>query len=186
MFLKNKTVKSVGLYTLIFSVFLASISPLQIQANAQVATSSEEFTVEEERQIEELAAQLEFLMEEALIIENGERTFDFEKIENEFGKEVKDEIKMLTVDAQIWQVQPGAITLAANQPWKDCMVGAIKDHFGVALVTAALEGGLWAYLEKKAYKEAAKLLVKFAVGTNAVGIAGTLIYYGGKCTWKHG
>lgn len=183
MIYDNKTVKIIGLLTMIFSVFLASISPLHIQANAQVSTSAEEFTIEEEKQIEELAAQLEFLMEEALITKNGERTFDFEKIENEFGKEVKDEIKMLTVDAQ---VQQGGITLAANQPWKDCMVDAIKDHFGVALVTAAMEGGLWAYLDKKAYKEAAKIVVKFAVGTNAVGIAGTLIYYGGKCTWKHG
>ncbi|MEK4677551.1 MULTISPECIES: hypothetical protein [Bacillus] len=70
--------------------------------------------------------------------------------------------------------------------WTDCMVDAIKDHFGVAAVTAALEGGLWAYLEKRAYKEAAKLLVKFAIGSNAVGLASTLIYYGGKCTYQNG
>ena len=48
-----------------------------------------------------------------------------------------------------------------------------------------MERGLWTYLQKKAYKEAAKLLVKFAIGTNAVALAGTIIYYGGKCTWQH-
>lgn len=26
----------------------------------------------------------------------------------------------------------------------------------------------------------------FTLSTNAVGIAGTLIHYGGKCTWRHG
>lgn len=149
MILSKKKIKQIGVLTLIFSFFLASISPLQTQANAQAA-SAEEFTLGQEQQIEELATQLEFLMEEALIIKNGERTFDFEKIENEFGKVVKNEIKMLTVDAQVHQ---GGIALAANQPWKDCMIDAIKDHFGVALVTAALEGGLWAYLEKKLTKK---------------------------------
>lgn len=44
--------------------------------------------------------------------------------------------------------------LAATKTWKRCMISALKDHFGVAMT-----GGLWAYLEKKAYKEAAKLLV---------------------------
>ena len=47
------------------------------------------------------------------------------------------------------------------------MIGALKDYFGVALVEAALTGGLWGYWKKKAYKEAAKLLVKIGVGTNA-------------------
>ncbi|MET1178598.1 hypothetical protein ABG775_11670 [Peribacillus simplex] len=29
-------------------------------------------------------------------------------------------------------------------------------------------GGLWAYLEKKSYKEAAKLLIKIGIGGNVI------------------
>ncbi len=51
--------------------------------------------------------------------------------------------------------------------WTDCMADAIKNHFGIAAVTADLEGGLWAYLEKRAYKEVAKLLkVKWYVSNS--------------------
>lgn len=49
-----------------------------------------------------------------------------------------------------------------------------KKHFGVEIVAAALDDGLWTYLQ-----EAAKWLVKFAIGTNAVAWAGTIIYYSG-------
>lgn len=50
------------------------------------------------------------------------------------------------------------------------------NHFGVALILieVAMTGGLWAYLQKKAYKEAAKLL-------NAIGLAATLTWYGTRC-----
>ncbi|MFS0751732.1 hypothetical protein [Oceanobacillus sp. 1P07AA] len=33
--------------------------------------------------------------------------------------------------------------------WKSCMVDALKDHFGIAIVEAAITGGLWAALGKK-------------------------------------
>ncbi|WP_249597511.1 hypothetical protein [Peribacillus frigoritolerans] len=56
------------------------------------------------------------------------------------------------------------------------MLSALKDHFGVAMT-----GGLWAYLEKKAYKEAAKLLVKIGVGGNAIGLASILTWYSARC-----
>ncbi|MCG7315394.1 hypothetical protein MHL30_20115 [Priestia flexa] len=180
--INNKAIRLTCVPTLILALFVAFCFPLQ-------AKGSEGFPAEEEL-VEELAAQLEFLMEEALVVENGLRTFDFEKIEDEFGKEVRDEIEMLTVGLQPVENTKSRngnlMVTASNEAWKSCMIGAIKDHFGVAMVTAALEGGLWAYLEKKAYKEAAKLLVKFAVGSNAVGLAGTLIYYGGVCTYKYG
>ncbi len=59
------------------------------------------------------------------------------------------------------------IIVVSKGTFKSCMIGALKDYIGVALVEAALTGGLWGYLKKKAYKEAAKLLVKIGVGTNA-------------------
>ncbi|PEQ08684.1 hypothetical protein [Bacillus toyonensis] len=149
-------------------------------------------SLEEEKQINELAKQLKFLNEEALVVQNGERIFDFNKIENIYGADyannLKNDITMIDGINADKAKNPfhRSKQIAWTSAWTDCMVDAIKDHFGVAAVTAALQGGLWAYLQKKAYKEAAKLLVKFAVGSNAVGLAGTLIYYGGKCTYQYG
>ncbi|WP_265347817.1 hypothetical protein [Bacillus thuringiensis] len=37
------------------------------------------------------------------------------------------------------------------------------------------------YLEKKLWKEAAKIGVKFFIGSSVAGLAATLAYYGGKC-----
>ncbi|MED0988239.1 hypothetical protein [Bacillus paramycoides] len=145
-------------------------------------------SLEEEKQINELAEQLKFLNEEALVIQNGERVFDFNKIENKYGADYANNLKNdITMIEEInADKAENPFNRYKRSAWTDCMVDAIKDHFGVAAVTAALEGGLWTYLQKKAYKEAAKLLVKFAVGSNAVGLAGTLVYYGGKCTYQYG
>ncbi|MEW5593526.1 hypothetical protein ABGT24_08205 [Peribacillus frigoritolerans] len=44
-----------------------------------------------------------------------------------------------------------------------------------------MTGGLWAYLEKKPYKEAAKLLAKIGVGGNAIGLASFLTWYSARC-----
>ncbi|MCQ6531130.1 hypothetical protein [Bacillus mycoides] len=145
-------------------------------------------SLEEEKQINELAKQLKFLNEEALVVQNGEQVFDFNKIENKYGADYANNLKndITMVEGINADKAKNPFNRYKRSAWTDCMVDAIKDHFGVAAVTAALEGGLWVYLQKKAYKEAAKLLVKFAVGSNAVGLAGTLVYYGGKCTYQHG
>ncbi|MCQ6289050.1 hypothetical protein [Bacillus cereus] len=160
MSLKNKFLCT----SLALSIGIGFVMP---SFSVSAATNISIQSLEEDKQINELAEQLKFLNEEALVIQNGERVFDFNKIENKYGANYANNLK-------------NDIVMIEE------MNDAIKDHFGVAAVTAALEGGLWAYLQKKAYKEAAKLLVRFAVGSNAVGLAGTLVYYGGKCTYQHG
>ncbi|RBP00216.1 hypothetical protein [Rossellomorea aquimaris] len=107
-----------------------------------------------EEEVEELAADLEFLMEEAAIYDSEGRVigFDFAQLEEEFGK-VK-ELDMLEQEinsasseglnpmmaAQSQSIQP----FAAKKTWKGCMIGALKDHFGVAIIEVAMTGGLWA------------------------------------------
>lgn len=181
MSLKNKFLCTL----LALSIGIGFVMP---SFSVSAATNISVQSLEMDKQINELAEQLKFLNEEALVIQNGERVFDFNKIENKYGANYANNLKN-----DIVMIEEMNDTKAKNpfhrykrSAWTDCMIDAIKDHFGVAAVTAALEGGLWAYLQKKAYKEAAKLLVKFAVGSNAVGLAGTLVYYGGKCTYQHG
>ncbi|AWG44735.1 hypothetical protein [Priestia filamentosa] len=145
---------------------------------------------EENEQVDELAEDLEFLMEEAAIYdsENNVVGFHFDKLEDRFGE--VEELKMLqqeiessscelveTTTTETNSVQP----LAAKKTWKGCMIDSLKDHFGVAIIEVAMTGGLWAYLEQKAYKEAAKLLIKIGVGGNVIGLAAFLTYYSAKC-----
>lgn len=142
-----------------------------------------------EEEVEELAADLEFLMEEAAIYDSEGRVigFDFAKLEEEFGKVkeldmLEQEINSASSEGLILMLAAQSIQpLAAKKTWKGCMIGALKDHFGVAIIEVAMTGGLWAYLEKKAYKEAAKLLIKIGVGGNAIGMVAFLTYYSAKC-----
>lgn len=172
--------------SLALSIGIGFVMP-SFSASATTSTVSVQ-SLEEEKQITEIAEQLKFLNEEALIIQNGERTFDFNKIESKYGSDFANNLKNnITIVGELNSDKATDLWKRHKRSaWTDCMIDAIKDHFGVAAVTAALEGGLWTYLQKKTYKEAAKLLVKFAVGSNAVGLAGTLIYYGGKCTYQYG
>lgn len=123
----------------------------------------------EEQKVNNIANDLEFIMEEAVITKNGVETLDFNKLESYFGERTTNEIKSLTInyteDSAL--LHKNFVTQVSKGTFKSCMIGALKDYFGVALVEAALTGGLWGYLKKKAYKEAAKLLVKIGVGTNA-------------------
>ncbi|MBD1373978.1 hypothetical protein IC620_16675 [Hazenella sp. IB182357] len=176
----NSLGKNIVLSILTLSILVSFGLPMNVFANDSRNPTEEE--------IKALADQLEFLMEEALIVENGVHTYDFDKIEKEFGAEFSNELKAMTVDYK--PIMPNVtknIQAASSdwENWKGCMTGALMDHFGVTAVTAAIEGGLWAYLKKKAFTEAAKLLLKAAVGGNAVAIAGTLIYYAGTCTAKY-
>lgn len=181
MSLKNKFLCT----SLALSIGIGFVMP---SFSVSAATNISVESLEEDKQINELAEQLKFLNEEALVIQNGERVFDFNKIENKYGANYANNLKndIVMIEEMNDAKAKNPFHRYKRSAWTDCMIDAIKDHFGVAAVTAALEGGLWAYLQKKAYKEAAKLLVKFAVGSNAVGLAGTLVYYGGKCTYQHG
>ncbi|MED2754405.1 hypothetical protein P4278_28455 [Bacillus thuringiensis] len=181
MSLKNKFLCT----SLALSIGIGFVMP---SFSVSAATNISIQSLEEDKQINELAEQLKFLNEEALVIQNGERVFDFNKIENKYGANYANNLKndIVMIEEMNDAKAKNPFHRYKRSAWTDCMIDAIKDHFGVAAVTAALEGGLWAYLQKKAYKEAAKLLVRFAVGSNAVGLAGTLVYYGGKCTYQHG
>lgn len=71
-----------------------------------------------------------------------------------------------------------------NRTWTSCMLSAIKDQIGVSAISALMVGGLVSFLQKKAWKEAAKLIIK-VVGKGVVGgvfvWAGFFAYYSVIC-----
>ncbi|MCT4533684.1 hypothetical protein N3944_34350, partial [Bacillus thuringiensis] len=54
----------------------------------------------------------------------------------------------------------------AGLSFTSCMKDALYDCFGVNAVQAAFNGGLAYYLEKKLWNEAAKIGVKFFIGSS--------------------
>jgi len=139
----------------------------------------------ENEEIEQLAADLEFLMEEAAIYDEKGKVvnFDFDLLEERFGYVL--ELEMLKEEIEAYN----ATTEGDNDEiqlfsWKSCMISALKGHFGVALIEVALTGGLWSYLEKKAYKEAAKLLLKIGIEGNVIGLTAFLTWYSVDCIGK--
>lgn len=177
MILKSERLKLTVIVSLISMLLISfSFSPV---INAKGITS-EELTTEQELDL--------FFSKAVYVDENGVEQIDFNQMEKLFGKEQTENVKAIKVSAeQAMQcdspIQPKA---AKTGTFSSCMKEALLDYFGVSAVQAMLTGGVWGYLEKKAWKEAAKLAVKLGLGTNAVTLAATFIYYGGKCAYKYG
>lgn len=148
MSLKNKFLCT----SLALSIGIGFVMP---SFSVSAATNISVQSLEEDKQINELAEQLKFLNEEALVIQNGERVFDFNKIENKYGANYANNLKndIVMIEEMNDAKAKNPFHRYKRSAWTDCMIDAIKDHFGVAAVTAALEGGLWAYLQKRHIKK---------------------------------
>lgn len=180
--MKQKLTKPL-LSFLSFLLIFSMIGPTVASATSE---SKEKIDSQE---VEALAEDLEFLMEKAAIYDADDNlvTFDFDMLSERFG-EVKElqileeEINKVSCKPKVTTGVKGyAVSAAAEGTWGDCMIDALKDHFGIALIEVALTGGLWGYLEKKAYKEAAKLLLKIGIGGNVIGLTAFLTWYSAKC-----
>lgn len=172
----SATQKSTILLSIAFLLSFVLITPV---VNGQQIS-------EENIQVEQLANDLEFLMEEAAIYDSQGNllNFDFDKLEAEFG--VIPELQILEKEIikeslGVNNKSFGVIDTAAKVPFRTCMWSALKDHFGVTMINVAINGGLWKYVEKKAYKEAARLLIKIGIGGNLIGLTAMLTWYTAKC-----
>jgi len=175
----NKQFKNVLLFSIIFSLFISF--PLNPIANAKENTPKNPNTEAQELDI--------FFNEVVYLDENGVEQVDYEKMEKYFGKtqtETVKEIEKSSIEAQKCTQSNNLLLARSSGTFSSCMKDALMDYLGVSAVQAMITGGVWTYLKKKAWKEAAKLAVKLGLGTNAVTLAATFMFYGGKCAYKYG
>lgn len=182
-----KKLKTTLLFSLVLSLFISF--PLSPIANAKENESIK--TLKESQVSQELQDLDVFFNEVVYLDENGLEKVNYEKMEKIFGKEQTENVQAIEQSAvQAKECSQGnKMSLARSSSkgtFSSCMKEALMDYLGVSAVQAMLTGGVWTYFQKKAWKEAAKLAIKLGVGTNAVALAATFMFYGGKCAYKHG
>lgn len=160
--------------------FILLMSMILIISFISLPVSAQTSNISEQQKVDKVAAMLKFIYEEASTKDKNGNIIDMDvnKISEKYGD--TQELKQLKKEIMVDQ-KPTSYRSFNSGKFKSCITSAVADQFGVGVVTAIMEGGFYAYMKKKAYKEAAKLLLKFAIGSNLVGLSAFTAYYGGKC-----
>lgn len=161
--------------SLVLTISITSVPFTQAKtANAQ------NLAVPSKEEVDKTAEMIKFIYEEASTKDDSGNIIDINinKIESKYQKSKELEALKKEINMTETAMTPRAFN---DKKFGSCIKSAVADQFGVGVVTAIMEGGFYAYMKKKAYKEAAKLLLKFAVGSNIVGLSAFAAYYGGKC-----
>ncbi|RGB74917.1 hypothetical protein [Anaerococcus nagyae] len=140
-----------------------------------------------EETINEISESLEFIVEEALILDSdgGIIGVDANKLIKRFGHSPNlDKLAEITNK----EIDKNGKVMPYNA-FTDCMIEAIKDYFGVGLVGILTSGTVCKLITEKAWKEVVKIIAKSIVKIRGkyIGVASiiaTLIYYEGKCAYK--
>lgn len=140
-----------------------------------------------EETINKIAESLEFIVEEALILDSdgGIIGVDANKLIERYGHSPNlDKLAEITNK----EIDKNGGVMPYNA-FTDCMIEAIKDYFGVGLVGILTSGAVYKLITQKAWKEVAKIIAKniVKIGGKYIGVASivaTLIYYAGKCAYK--
>lgn len=168
------------------------------KANAEVINLNSEQILNYQDEIDNLAADLEFLFTDATDLKDGKYVINEEVIIDKFGVDslapISAFIKMVNgeeltindlkgvpnVESSTSNIS-GNFMMAAKQSWKQCVGEKIIDATGIGFIS----GGLWKLIEREAWKQVAIELAKIA-GKNAlkggiIGLAASLAWYGIKC-----
>lgn len=163
-------------------IFALSIVLLAPAASAQSIQKSEE------EEIENIAKELEFIFEEALIKDEKGKFigFDTEKLENEFGltPEIENLIKVQESydGSEVCEAENPRIGLA-GPALDNCITKKIKKGYG-EIITGSILSGIVDSLQAGDYTGAGKKLVKLGVRGSAVGIGVNLATYLFTCLWE--
>lgn len=172
----KKMLKSGIMFIMLFSLFAGSLSGVAKAA---------ETTEPDEQQVEELANQMEFIFEKALIRdENGNPTgIDVQMIEDKYGS--SPELDYLKLQIAADNNTSGTIT-TMDAALDKCINKKVKNGFGeylkVSTYTTIID-----YITSGNYSLAAKRLLKLGVRGNAAGLVAQLTYYYTSCMYSvHG
>lgn len=161
---------------LVISTTVPSFITAKVVADEKTSITSE-YTIDEQRQIDEVAAVLEKMFADGVTEENlkqyAQANYSEEELiiaDNELNtnlSQIQDE------NAIMYKVAWGALG--------NCMANKIKDEL-LAMISV---GTIIKYAQKKAWKELAKIVIKYVakagVKTNAALIAGQLAIWGLQC-----
>lgn len=196
---KNKIFYKGVTYTLSTMLVVSLTLPsFGTKANAEVINLNSEQILNYQDEIDNLAADLEFLFTDATDLKDGKYVINEEVIIDKFGVDslapISAFIKMVNgeeltindlkgvpnVESSTSNIS-GNFMMAAKQSWKQCVGEKIIDATGIGFIS----GGLWKLIEREAWKQVAIELAKIA-GKNAlkggiIGLAASLAWYGIKC-----
>ncbi|WP_433959066.1 hypothetical protein [Cytobacillus horneckiae] len=159
---------------------------------------------DEEKLVNELAYQIEFMMEEASIKDSAGNiiNFDFDKLEAEFGaSQDLEELKQIFAstpivfkkpDKMVSSVENNTLIMemnskkittknAKNDAHNRCSNAKLKSNFGGTFFSISALALLSEYLWKGEYKMAAKKLIKMGIKSNVFVLVGTMGYIVGQC-----
>jgi len=127
-----------------------------------------------DQRLKETEEILEFIGEHAVLTDEYDNIIglDFDKIRERYGQDkgldlLEKEVKEKTENNR--------------SAWLDCMKSALLDYFGVNIFESLIGGGVLTYIKAKAWKEAAKLIIRYVPGVSVISLVATLVYYSGKC-----
>ncbi|NMH70517.1 hypothetical protein HF072_17190 [Bacillus sp. RO3] len=168
-----------------------------LTAGFSSSVSAHEISKSEEEQILELAEQLEFIFEEASVLdENGNIVdFNYTMIEEQYGstfaRGLEEEVSPIFVadhtDIPL-DVPMKQVMTAASVPNKDkieaCFQSKVRKAYKETLSITALNS-LYNYAQAKDYTSLSKKLFKIGIKGNVPAIAIQLLLYKGQCTYKY-
>lgn len=159
---------------LVFSLVISAFSPTTLAKNKKANTEVDV------QQVQELAEALEFVFEQAIVVnEFGQAVgLDFEKIEGKYG--ISPDLKK-AIDENENEVVTKTRTAAVDR----CLSNKIKNYFTAEdfLPTAVINSVIALILEKN-YTSAALKIIKAGVKGNVAGIAVSFASFFFTCLWK--
>lgn len=176
----KKKLRPLATIAMIFSLFIATLSFTTNVSAEEIVLDSEGNVVPEE-EIDELAAQLEFLHDEATIFdENGNFVgFDIDKVEEKYGHDLGLSEILINASKISPVVNPGMISIQSAAVDR-CINNKIKATYGDVLTIGAVTSAI-DYMYQREFKKAATSLVRIGVRGNVFTIAATLTVYFFQC-----
>lgn len=169
-------------WVLSLALILSAVgSSFSTTASAELIAIPEDQISEED--IAELAAALEFMMEEAAIVDKFGNIsgLDLDMIEDEFGSSA--ELDRLRLELAVPPRDFGFVD-PDDAVLDRCLEKKIKNGFG-EIITGAVLVTILEFLNQKQYGKAAKKILSIGFKGNLFGITATLAVYMLQCIKKH-